>query len=56
MVQKVLLLNKRPAILLVEDEPFNLLFISSALKGEYNIFTALNGYDAINLVSTCEGG
>ncbi|NTW98556.1 MAG: response regulator [Geobacteraceae bacterium] len=39
---------ERFSILVVDDEPVNIQLISSALKGEYVILTALNGHDAIS--------
>lgn len=50
MEQKRWLLDKRPTILVVDDEPINLHFMSSALKGEYDIVTASNGHDAISQI------
>ena len=41
-------MTKRPIILAVDDEPVNIQVITSALKFEYDILTALNGYDAIS--------
>jgi DNA-binding response OmpR family regulator len=41
-------MDKRFRILVVDDEPVNVRIISSALKGEYDIFTALNGHEAIS--------
>ena len=43
-------MNKRCTILVVDDEPINIQIIKSALKGEYEILTALNGYDAISRI------
>jgi len=37
-------------ILIVDDEPVNIGVLANALKGSYEICTALNGYDAIRLV------
>ncbi len=39
--------NKRFRILVVDDEQINIQLISGALAGEYEIITALDGYDAI---------
>lgn len=36
------------SILAVDDGPDNILLIASALEDEYDIFVALNGYDAIS--------
>lgn len=41
-------MNKRSIILIVDDDPVNIQVMKSALKGEYDILTALNGYDAIS--------
>jgi PAS domain S-box-containing protein len=43
-------MDKQATILIVDDDQNNILFIKSALKDEYNLLTAQNGYDAINLV------
>lgn len=43
-------MNKRNTILVVDDEPVNVQVITFALRAEYDILTALNGYDAISLV------
>ncbi len=40
-------MNNRFRILVVDDEPINIQLITSALKDEYDILAALNGYDAI---------
>jgi PleD family two-component response regulator len=40
-------MNKRYKILAVDDEPINIQLMNAALKGEYDVFTALNGFDAI---------
>lgn len=39
---------KRSGILIVDDELYNIKTLTSALKDDYNILTALNGYDAID--------
>jgi DNA-binding response OmpR family regulator len=41
-------MDKRSKILVVDDDSVNTLLISSALKDEYDILTALNGHDAID--------
>ena len=41
---------KRFKILIVDDDRNNVQVLSSALRDEYHIFTALNGNDAISLV------
>jgi len=41
-------MNKRHKILIVDDEPDNVEMISSALKNEYDILTALNGHEALS--------
>jgi DNA-binding response OmpR family regulator len=43
-------MNNRSKILVVDDDSVNTLLISSALKDEYDILTALNGHDAIDLL------
>ncbi len=43
-------MDKRFKILAVDDEPINLKLMTAALKGNYDILTALNGYDAIDLL------
>jgi DNA-binding response OmpR family regulator len=37
-------------ILIVDDEPINIKVLSSALKSEYDVITAQNGYEAISLL------
>lgn len=39
---------KRFKILVVDDEPVNIMLIISALEGEYDILSSMNGYDAIS--------
>jgi PleD family two-component response regulator len=41
-------MDKRFIILVVDDEPINIRVITSALKDEYDILSALNGHDAIS--------
>lgn len=43
-------MDKRFRILAVDDEPVNIQLIKAALKEEYDIFSALNGHDAISLL------
>jgi DNA-binding response OmpR family regulator len=43
-------MNSRPKILVVDDDPINIRVIVSALHGTYDVFTALNGHDAIRHV------
>ena len=43
-------MNNRYRILAVDDEPVNIQVITSALKDEYDIFKALNGFDAISML------
>jgi response regulator RpfG family c-di-GMP phosphodiesterase len=43
-------MDKRSRILAVDDDPVNTQVITSALKDEYDILTAFNGYDAISLL------
>jgi DNA-binding response OmpR family regulator len=40
-------MDTRFSILVVDDEPVNILLMTSALEETYEIFTALNGLDAI---------
>ena len=48
MMRRGRVMSERPRILVVDDDPVNLQVIASALKNEYDIFTVLNGYDAIS--------
>lgn len=41
-------MTKRFRILTVDDDPVNTQFIESALKDDYDIFTASNGFDAVS--------
>jgi len=41
-------MNNRHTILVVDDDPNNIKIITSALKNEYDIISALNGHDAID--------
>lgn len=41
-------MKKRFKILVVDDDPINIKVVTSALKGEYDILFALNGYAAIS--------
>lgn len=41
-------MTKRFRILAVDDEPINIQLMTAALKEDYDVFTALNGFDAIN--------
>ncbi len=43
-------MDKRHKILAVDDDPANVKFMTSALNDEYNIISALNGHDAIDLL------
>ena len=43
-------MTKRSTILVVDDELINIHVISSALKDEYNIITADNGFAALDLI------
>lgn len=43
-------MDRQFTILIVDDEAVNVQVFASALKGEYAILTALQGYDAITLV------
>ena len=44
-------MNQRPEILVVDDEPVNLLLITAALKGEYVVFSAPDGSAALTLLN-----
>lgn len=41
-------MSKRFKILIVDDEPINLRVMTSVLKADYDLLTALNGYEAIS--------
>ena len=41
-------MNSRFTILVVDDDPGNIKVVASALGGEYNIVSALSGFDAID--------
>ncbi|MEI6209563.1 MAG: response regulator [Desulfuromonadales bacterium] len=41
-------MNNRHVILAVDDDPGNIKIMTSALKDEYDIMSALNGHDAID--------
>jgi DNA-binding response OmpR family regulator len=43
-------MNNRPKILLVDDEQINLQVMSAALKDEFDLITAQNGFDAIAII------
>lgn len=43
-------MSKRAIILVVDDDPVNVQVLTSALKEEYDILSALNGHDAISLL------
>ncbi len=43
-------MDKKFTILVVDDEAVNVHVVSSALKGEYTVLTALKGYEAITLI------
>jgi len=47
-------MDKRFRILAVDDEPINLQLITGHLKSDYEILTALSGYDAIDLLDKHE--
>ena len=40
-------MDKRFKILAVDDEPVNIQLMTTALRDDYDIITALNGLDAI---------
>jgi DNA-binding response OmpR family regulator len=44
--------NRRYKILIVDDEPVNIRLLEEALKGDYQICTSLNGFDAIRQVKS----
>lgn len=41
-------MNKRFRILVVDDEPLNIQIMTAALKDEYEVLTALNGFNAVS--------
>ena len=43
-------MNNRPTVLIVDDDQASLKAVSSALEGDYNVLTALNGFEAVSLV------
>ena len=43
-------MNGTQKVLIVDDDPVNLLLLKKALGGIYDISSAINGYDAITLV------
>lgn len=44
--------NIKPSILIVDDLPENIQILSSALEGEFDLYFALNGNDALKRVVT----
>ncbi len=44
--------NEKPTVLLVDDEENNLQLLKRTLRGSYNIITAHNGFEALELVKT----
>lgn len=40
--------NKRPAVLVIDDEPFNLSLMDGILSRDYDVRTAGNGQDALD--------
>ena len=44
-------MDKRFRILAVDNEPINIRLMTAALKDEYDMITALNGHDAIDLLA-----
>lgn len=42
---------KKYSILYVDDEPVNLRIFQHAFKRDYNVFTALNGFDALEILN-----
>jgi len=47
-------MNKRFKVLAVDDEYVNTQLIKSVLGEEYDILTALNGHEAIDLTEQCK--
>ncbi len=43
-------MNKHYKILVVDDDPINVTFLTSALKKDYDILSAVNGQAALNLI------
>ncbi|MDD2367128.1 MAG: response regulator [Desulfuromonadaceae bacterium] len=43
-------MSDRPSVLIVDDEAINIQILESALRTDYEIYSALNGFDAISLV------
>ena len=43
-------MTKRYKVLAVDDDPGNVKYMTSALKDEYDLISALNGHDAIELL------
>jgi len=43
-------MNKRASILIVDDEPINIQILEKVLRNDYDICSALSGYDAIRQV------
>lgn len=43
-------MDRRFSILVVDDEPVNIQLVSTALKDQYDILSAMNGHDAITLL------
>lgn len=39
--------SKRPTVLVIDDEPFNLSLMDGILSGDYTVQTALNGPDSL---------
>ena len=44
-------MDKRFRILAVDNEPINIRLMTAALKDEYDMITALNGHDAVELLA-----
>ena len=42
-------METRRRILVVDDDPINIRVITSSLKNDYDVFTALNGFEAISM-------
>ena len=45
--------NTHPTILIVDDIPVNVHILEAMLELEYEVHTALNGHDALELAQKC---
>ncbi|MEO5353827.1 MAG: response regulator [Magnetococcus sp. XQGC-1] len=48
----MLIVSEKPAVLIVDDYPGNILAIKTILREEYTLFTASNGLDAVHIAQT----